>query len=370
MLPPSFINVCGLLPHSIFRRCHIAGEADFSKPYPLAPNSPGFGPSSYSTCLSTLISNWRQRYGANVPFIAGTFSFSQQGWWADWYEDFLRLNFGRGAYGPLSSGYYSITDASLIPVLGLSNLGLADAEYVVSPATRALTPSVVPYDPATTIHFSVLGQQMMGSRYFAAFVAVVTNSQPPAYAVAAPARPRFQFAAGASGFPPSMPFATLVFSHRVTPNQVIQSEYFLDSGASATYLPDGYDPNNPHKFSILYNLSQYARYDGQFEFYYVADVTDGSNPINAAGTNFQHWVQSANPLKSFNSPGTYTRIVDNYAGGYTLWEGLALDNTRLNNPDGGCAYIHDAGCYDNEQSVFFAIGQNGYCPDVRARWGG
>lgn len=114
-------------------------------PNQLAPNSAGGG--AWSTCLDSIITSWRQRYGADIPFLAGTFSFAQQGWWADAYEDFLRFNFGRGVYGNLSSGYYkTITDSALMPVLGLDNLGLADSEYVVSSA-GALTPAVVPYDP-------------------------------------------------------------------------------------------------------------------------------------------------------------------------------------------------------------------------------
>lgn len=128
------------------------GEGDFGVPTPL---------DSYSSCLSTLISNWRARYGGSVPFIAGTYSFSQQGYWADTYTDFYRYNFGRGLYGTLSSGYYSWLNASTMPVLPFSNLGLADSYYYATPSGE-LVPSVVPFDPATTIHFSVLGYQARG----------------------------------------------------------------------------------------------------------------------------------------------------------------------------------------------------------------
>ena len=91
-----------------------------------------------------------------------------------------------------------------------------------------------------------------------------------------------------------MSYATLVFSHRVSPT-FNSEEYFLTSGADVLYSPTDYAPSGPHKFSILFNLSQYARYDGQFEFYYIADIVDPNNPIipntpglNAAGSNFNH----------------------------------------------------------------------------------
>ena len=204
----------------------------------------------------------------------------------------------------------------------------------------------------------------MGQRYYAALLAVAANSQPPLSVIAPPPPPPFRFAAGASAFPASMPYASLVFSHRVTqystntPPSIDRSEYFQDSGASALYSPTTYNAAAPHKFSIMYNLSQYARYDGQFEFYYVWDVRDGSSPINADGNNFQHWIQSNNPLTSFNDAGAYTPIVQNSAGGYSLFVGLAMDAKFPNNPWGGSAYIHDSG--SPQDSEFFAIGMSGY----------
>lgn len=135
----------------------------------------------------------------------------------------------------------------------------------------------------------------MGSRYYAAFQEIASNSQPPSFAPSALSPPApFVYSPGSSTSPSPMQYATLVFSHRVS-STFNKAEYFLASGADVLYSPTGYAPSAPHKFSILYNLSQYARYDGQFEFYYVADVVDGSNPIvpftpglNGAGSNFNH----------------------------------------------------------------------------------
>lgn len=139
------------------------GEGDFGVPYLL---------NSYSSCLSTLISNWRGRYGNNVPFIAGTYSYSQQGYWAETYMDFYRYNFGRGLYGTFSSGYYAWLNSSTMPVLPFSNLGLADS-YYYSTSSGALVPSVVPYDPATPQHFSVLGYQARSISHFRWFCFVL-----------------------------------------------------------------------------------------------------------------------------------------------------------------------------------------------------
>ena len=87
-----------------------------------------------------------------------------------------------------------------MPTLGLSNVGLADSYYRAPPGQgNGLIPSVVPYDPGFTIHFSVrclhicglqwlcvadcslvipcpyqvLGYQLMGSRYYDAYADIV-----------------------------------------------------------------------------------------------------------------------------------------------------------------------------------------------------
>ena len=127
------------------------GEADFTVPFPL---------SSWSSCLESLIVAWRGRYGGNVPFVAGTYAFSQQGWMAASWTDFLRYNFGRGMYGGFDSGYYASLTQSTMPILNLPSLGLADSYYAAPPGSGSLVPSIVPFDPATTQHFSVLGYQV------------------------------------------------------------------------------------------------------------------------------------------------------------------------------------------------------------------
>ena len=70
--------------------------------------APGF-PTSYSVsqwaaCVGSAANAWRARYGANVPFIAGTFSpafgdGTLSASYVNHYQDFLRFNFGRGRYG-------------------------------------------------------------------------------------------------------------------------------------------------------------------------------------------------------------------------------------------------------------------------------
>lgn len=76
------------------------------------------------------------------------------------FIDFLRFNFGRGRYGDLASYYYQTGfTASTMPTIALPNLGLADSYYDAPVGTSALVPSMVPFDPATTLHFSVRGYQ-------------------------------------------------------------------------------------------------------------------------------------------------------------------------------------------------------------------
>lgn len=133
------------------------GEQDYGGGFPLA---------SWAGCLAGLVAGWRGRYGADVPFIAGTFTFTQQDYLAYSYLDFLRFTFGRGLYGspPHSSaasgafsGYYEVLTNATMPVLALPRVGLADSYYFVDPYSGALEYSIAPYDPGTTIHFSEVG---------------------------------------------------------------------------------------------------------------------------------------------------------------------------------------------------------------------
>lgn len=134
------------------------GEADYLGGMPIA---------RYSACLGSLITAVRGRYGPAIPFLAGTFTTSQnsvvplgRGGVAPFaYLDFLRFNFGAGRYGPPgpASPYYRLLNASTMPVLGLPLLGLADSNYS-APDAGGLAYSPVPYDgPWNIIHFSVSG---------------------------------------------------------------------------------------------------------------------------------------------------------------------------------------------------------------------
>ena len=122
----------------------------------------------------------------------------------------------------------------------------------------------------------------------------------------------------------------------------------------AVYSPFGDVTQPTHKFSTLVNLSLYARYDGQFELYYVFDV-DLFGVDTAAGSNFNHWVQGLSPALSPGVTGAFQPITT-HIDYYSAWTGLALDTFT---PGRGCAYVHRANT-DNSD-FFFAIGQLRNC---------
>ena len=69
---------------------------------PGAPTS--YSVAQWATCVGAAAQAWRDRYGADVPFIAGTFSpafgdGTLSASYVNQYQDFLRFNFGRGRYG-------------------------------------------------------------------------------------------------------------------------------------------------------------------------------------------------------------------------------------------------------------------------------
>ena len=117
------------------------------------------------------------------------------------------------------------------------------------------------------------------------------------------------------------------------------------------YSPFGDITQPTHKFSTLFNLSFYARYDGQFELYYVFDV-DVYPQFSSSNRNYNHWVQGLNPALSPGVTGAFEPIKTNIDY-YSAWTGLALD---FFSPGGvGCSYIHRANTHDG--NFFFAIGQ-------------
>lgn len=60
-------------------------------------------------------------------------------------------------------------------------------------------------------------------------------------------------------------------------------------------------------------------------------------------------------------------VTDNFLRGSSNFVGLAMDNAQPDNPAGGCSYVHDAGAQPQEHSIFFSIGQSGYCgPKARS----
>lgn len=361
------------------------GEIDIEGGFPIA---------NWAACVQTAVTGWRTRYGANIPFLAGTFSYAQQRYPASFFFDFLRFTFGGGRYGALgpSNPYYDvITTSSAMPAFNLPNLGLADAFYS-APSGGGLVPSVAPFDPATTIHFSVYGYQVMGARYAAAYAQLTGGAQlaepaPPPVAAVPPPPPQ----------PASpVPFGTLVFSHRVNPGQYNVGEYFA-YGAEALYSPLGDVTATTHKarvkqrpcathlrallvrrlslcrnykivadsrpssqFSILANLSNYARYDGQFQLVYVVD-TFGPN---SDGTNFNSWVQTNNPATT-KSAGNFTPIYTYFPTGSKPWAGLSLFN-----PAAGFSYRCTLAGESSSATLAFAVGQLGaacpYAPFVGA----
>lgn len=201
----------------------------------------------YSVCGDNNISDadaaprsWRSRYGANIPFIAGTFSPSlplgQP--YSYSFQDFMRFNFDpsgvpgttygtpggpprcTGTSGSPTPCYDQLNSPALMVTLStpLTNLGLADSYYVTAPGSAPAL-SVAPHDgwyastaggasyvagapvcanaslpngmlfvgagaaPAgwhqscnNYAHFSVYGLQLMGQRYYNAWAAIVGNA--------------------------------------------------------------------------------------------------------------------------------------------------------------------------------------------------
>lgn len=133
------------------------GEADYANSFPVG---------SWASCVADVAAGYRARYGAAVPFVAGTFSVTQQSYGSFQYMDYLRAAYGQGQYGSpgptVPFGVYEVLTASTMPSLpsAPSRVGLADAYYALaSPQGGGVVPSPALYDPATLIHFSVLGYQ-------------------------------------------------------------------------------------------------------------------------------------------------------------------------------------------------------------------
>lgn len=162
----------------------------------------GYDVKRWSKCMDSTIGTWRAKYGADVPFIAGTFtstynnketralfrrrfpSFSHHQMnkamkGLQEYTDFLRFNFGQGLFGdvvepdgieagqtkpllPEVAGFYKAMINSTMPrLVNSKRLGLADSVYYErDPGSRILVNDACPFDPASTVHFSVLGYQM------------------------------------------------------------------------------------------------------------------------------------------------------------------------------------------------------------------
>lgn len=151
------------------------GEADANN---------GLSVHDWSACFDDEVSAWRTRYtppssAAVIPFIAGTFSVTQDFYFALQYTDFLRATFGRGLYGapqPSSPFYEILTNASAMPTFSAPSafaIGLADSHFeLVAPNASStfsspwLLPSPAPYDPYTPIHFSVLGCAFFPPQHF------------------------------------------------------------------------------------------------------------------------------------------------------------------------------------------------------------
>ena len=197
----------------------------------------------------------------------------------------------------------------------------------------------------------------MGARYFAAFNLLTSSPAlppcppPPPPAPAPPPFPPLP------PFPPAapgtVPDSVLVFSHRVSPTY-IPSEYFNYSG-DALFSPFGNVASPAHKFSILANLSSFTRFDGQYELYYVVDT-------GAVGSaNFNHWVQSSNPVTS-ESAGVFTSITTSFPVGDGNFSGLSLWSPSSAGYGNAlrCSLLNQAG----SSRLFFAVGQLGLpCPN-------
>lgn len=137
-------------------------------------SSAGMGVPSYASCLGGVLSAWRRRYSLTAPVIAGTFT--------DWYavpgtplvNEYL--SFFRAAFGG-ESAYPNATS----PVRFRSTfapLELADASMVRDAAGVASIRDPVPYDTTDPIHFSNRGYQILGDRYFEAYLRALASVDP------------------------------------------------------------------------------------------------------------------------------------------------------------------------------------------------
>ena len=100
----------------------------------------------------------------------------------------------------------------------------------------------------------------------------------------------------------------LVFSHKVSPNN-ITSEYFAnaaeaDSAGSLSLVSS----TGVHKYSILNQIGNFRRSDGTYEFLYYVCQDD----TNFATMPYRRWTQTSNPYTTAGSATGYTASVQGW----------------------------------------------------------
>lgn len=131
---------------------------------------PSMPVATYATCLSELVSKVRARYNASATFVAGTYALEPYTVSsANNYLALLRHRIGQYPPGSWNTWGVDLATVPLFPTTGGGRNGLADAYYDVTTTPFSVQPAQNDTFHNNKVHFSSLGYDTMGARYFRAF---------------------------------------------------------------------------------------------------------------------------------------------------------------------------------------------------------